>query len=96
MLVGGWLKFFPIPKLPETTIFVGRHVVDWGRQGIIAAIYEGDVHLWHPTRTLKRPVTNTNGNVKHCIKWNYYGTYLAMAQRGSTISIWDVQKFKVK
>lgn len=74
---------------------LGRHVVDWGKQGIIAAIHEGDVHLWHPSRVLKTPVTTTNGKVKHCIKWNNEGTHLAMAQRGSTIAIWDVQALKV-
>lgn len=75
--------------------FSGRQSIDWAKNGTIAAIYDGEVHFWHPTKTLKHQFTETNKSVRDCIKWNETGTLLAMAKRGKNIAIWDFELCKV-
>lgn len=73
----------------------GKQVVDWGKNGYIAAIFEGEVHLWHPTK-LKRHITRTQGKVRNCVMWNTTGTHFAMSLVRRRIAICDAKAEKVR
>ncbi|CAH1164798.1 unnamed protein product [Phaedon cochleariae] len=80
--------------MPDLDTYLSHQVVDWGKQGYIAATYEGEVHVWHPEKKESRRVINSQWDVKNCIKWNREGTHFAVAFGFSEIAIWDFESFK--
>lgn len=79
----------------DFNFFLAHHVIDWGKRGDLATVYEKEVYLWNPERSEPTLLTTNEEYVGSYVRWNTTGNYLAIALRNGVISVWHFDKKKV-
>ncbi|XP_066255250.1 protein cortex [Euwallacea similis] len=83
-----------MPNIDEVDIVSYRHLMDWGKNGDIATIFLGELHLYS-FESGQKTSTQMNNTLSLCVKFDSSGERLAVSRCQNLMSILDAKTLKV-